>query len=252
MTNQGELTGRVALVTGAARNIGRAIAVGLAQGGANVVVHARSSAAAAEETAALCLAAAPDAQAVVMLADLTKPEDVKAMMAAIETRFGKLDILVHSAAERADAPFESISYEDWRRIVASILDSAFLCDQAAMPLLRKSDAASILHIGGVAGHAGVRHRPHVSAAKAGIAGLTRALAAEFAPEGITVNCLSPGYMETARKGHLPEHFRERPVPLGRPGQPTELADMARFLVGPSGRFVTGQVIHFNGGWHMAG
>ena len=252
MMEQHELAGRIALVTGAARNIGRAIAVALAQGGAKVVVHARTSIDAARETAELCRArgASGEGEAMVALADLTDPAAVKRMFDEIAERFGRLDTLVHNAAERADAPFESIAFEEWRRIVASILDSAFLCDQAALPYLRRSDGASIIHIGGVAAHTGVRHRPHVSAAKAGVAGLTRALAAELAADGITVNCISPARMETERKGELPEHFRERPVPLGRGGEPAELAALVRFLAGPSGRFVTGQTIHLNGGWHM--
>lgn len=252
MTDQQELAGRVALVTGAARNIGRAIAVALAEGGASVAVHARTSVDAAKETAQLCRARGSDSagDAMVAIADLTDPVAVKRMFDEIAERFGRLDTLVHNAAERADAPFEAIALEEWRRIVASILDSAFLCDQAALPYLRRSDGASIIHIGGVAAHTGVRHRPHVSAAKAGVAGLTRALAAELAESGITVNCVSPARMETERKGDLPEHFRERPVPLGRGGQPTELAALVRFLAGPSGRFITGQTIHLNGGWYM--
>lgn len=252
MTQQRELSGRVALVTGAARNIGRAIAVALAEGGARVAVHARTSIDAANETVELCQAKAAgeggDAMAVV--ADLTDPDQVARMMHEVGARFGRLDSLVHNAAERADGSFENISFAEWRRIVASILDSAFLCDQAALPYLRLSDGASIIHIGGVAAHTGVRHRPHVSAAKAGVAGLTRALAAELAADGITVNCISPARMETERKGPLPEHFRERDVPLGRGGAPDELAALVRFLAGPSGRFVTGQTIHFNGGWYM--
>ncbi|MDF2997777.1 MAG: family oxidoreductase [Xanthobacteraceae bacterium] len=249
MTTQQELAGKVALVTGAARNIGRAIAMALAEGGATVVVHARSSVDAARQTADMCRAGGA-ADAMVALADLTDPAAVKRMFDEIAERFGSLDTLVHNAAERADSPFESIAFAEWRRIVASILDSAFLCDQAALPFLRRSDGASIIHIGGVAAHTGVRHRPHVSAAKAGVAGLTRALAAELAADRITVNCISPARMETERKGELPEHFRERPVPLGRGGEPMELAALVRFLAGPSGRFITGQTIHLNGGWHM--
>lgn len=252
MTQQAELGGRVALVTGAARNIGRAIAVALAEAGASVVVHARSSVDAANETAELCRAAGAGrgGEAMVALADLSDPAAVARLFGEIGTRFGRLDTLVHNAAERADGPFEDISFEEWRRIIASILDSAFLCDQAALPFLRASDAASIIHIGGVAAHTGVRHRPHVSAAKAGVAGLTRALAAEFAAEDITVNCISPARMETERKGELPEHFRQRDVPLGRGGKPSELAALVRFLAGPSGRFITGQTLHFTGGWYM--
>lgn len=251
MTDNRELAGHTALVTGAARNVGRAIAVALARAGARVVVHARSSVDAANETVAQCQQAFGGAEgACAHFADLTDPEAVRIMFEEVEARFGGLDLLVHNAAERSDGPFDEISFAEWRRILGSILDSAFLCDQAALPLLRRSAAASIIHIGGVAAHVGVRHRAHVSAAKAGIVGLTRALAAEFASERITVNCISPAQMETERKGHMPEHFRQRPVPLGRPGQPAELASLVCFLAGPSGRFITGQTIHLNGGWYM--
>jgi 3-oxoacyl-[acyl-carrier protein] reductase len=245
--NTGELDGTVAIVTGSARNIGRAIALQLAAAGAAVVVHARTSREAAEATAREI--AKRGGRALVHLADVTSPEQVEGLVAAAVERFGQLDLLVNNAALRRNAPVTEISYEDWREVTASILDAAFLCVRASVPYLASGGRGAIVNIGGVAGHAGVGGRAHVVAAKAGVAGLTKGLAAELAPQKIVVNCVAPGYIHTERD-HIPPHFQERPVPLGRPGQPDEIAAMVRFLCGPQARYVTGQVIHVNGGWYM--
>jgi 3-oxoacyl-[acyl-carrier protein] reductase len=243
-----ELSGLSAVVTGSARNIGRSIAETLAGAGASVVVNARRSRAEAEEVAAGINARG--GRAVAVMADIAEPAGAAHLIEAAAGAFGRLDILVNNAALRLDAPVEDITYEDWRAVLASILDATFLCSQAAIPHLKAGGAGAIVNIGGVAAHVGVTHRAHVVAAKAGVAGLTRALAAELAPAGITVNCLAPGRIETAREGELPLHFRERPVPLGRGGRPDEVAAMVRHLAGPNGRFITGQTVHINGGWHM--
>ena len=106
-------------------------------------------------------------------------------------------------------------------------------------------------MGGVSGHAGVANRSAVAAAKAGLAGMTGSLGIELAPQGITVNCVSPGYIDTHRDGHVPMHFQEKPVPAGRMGETNEIAAMVRFLCGPDGRYITGQTIHVAGGWHIS-
>jgi len=245
--NPRELDGAVAIVTGSARNIGRAIALQLAASGATVVVNARTSREAAEATGGEI--EARGGKALVHLADVTSPEQVEGLVRATVERFGRLDVLVNNAALRKNAPITEISYEDWRAITASILDAAFLCCRGAVPHLARSGRGAIVNIGGVAGHSGVGGRLHVVAAKAGIAGLTKGLAAELAPESVTVNCVAPGYIGTERD-HVPPHFQERAVPLGRPGLPDEIAAMVRFLAGPEARYVTGQVIHVNGGWYM--
>ncbi len=244
------LAGRVALVTGAARNIGRAIALSLAQAGAAVMVTARHSGAEAEQTAALVRAAG--GRAAVFLGDLADPAVPPRAIAACIDAFGRLDILVNNAATRGDGALGTITFAEWRAVLGSILDATFLCSQAALPHLLASGQGAIINIGGVSGHAGVANRAHVGAAKAGVAGLTRALAAELAAQAVTVNCVSPGRIETVRHGELPEHFRRVPVPVGRGGQPEEIAALVRFLAGPSARFVTGQTIHANGGWFMGG
>jgi 3-oxoacyl-[acyl-carrier protein] reductase len=242
-----ELDGTVAVVTGSARNIGRAIALQLADAGAAVVINAKTSREAAEATAGEI--GAKGGQALVHLADVTDPDQVDAMVAAAVERFGRLDILVNNAALRRNAPITEISYDDWREIVASILDAAFLCCRASVPQLGRHGRGAIVNIGGVAGHAGVGGRSHVVAAKAGLAGLTKGLADELALQGVTVNCVAPGYIQTERD-HIPPHFQTRPVPLGRPGQPDEIAAMVRYLCGPTARYITGQVLHVNGGWYL--
>jgi 3-oxoacyl-[acyl-carrier protein] reductase len=242
-----ELAGKVALVTGAARNIGRAIAVELAEAGAAILVTARTSRREAEQTCDLLRASGGHAE--VALADLSQPGGAAQIIDACIAAFGRLDIVVANAALRSDAPIESIDAEEWRRVVSSILDSTFFCAQAAASHLRRNGGAFVT-LGGVAAHSGIAGRTHVSAAKAGVVGLTRALASEWAPDGITVNCVSPGYIATERHGAVPQHFTDRPVPLGRPGMPKEVAEAVRYLVGPGGRFITGQILHLNGGWHM--
>lgn len=245
--NTRELDGAVAIVTGSAKNIGRAIALQLAAAGAAVVISAKQSREAAEATAGEITKRG--GRALVQLADVTSPEQVEGLVAAAVEGFGRLDLLVNNAALRRNAPVTEISYEDWREVTASILDAAFLCVRASVPHLARGGRGAIVNIGGVAGHAGVGGRAHVVAAKAGVAGLTKGLAAELAPRNVVVNCVVPGYVDTERD-HIPPQFQERAVPLGRPAETDEIAAMVRFLCGPRARYVTGQVIHVNGGWYM--
>jgi 3-oxoacyl-[acyl-carrier protein] reductase len=251
MTPGQELAGKVALVTGAARNIGRAIARSLAAGGAAVMVNANTSRAEAKETLALIESAG--GQAALHVADVTEPEAVKAMVEATLTRFGRLDFLINNAAIRSETPFAEIRLEDWRRVLSTVLDGAFLCAQACLPHLIRAGGGSIVNIGGLTAHKGADGRAHVITAKAGLAGLTRALALDLAPHHITVNCVVPGTIETLRglpgAPQRPEHRRSLP-PIGRRGEPEEIAAMVRTLCGPDMRYVTGQSIHVNGGNFM--
>jgi 3-oxoacyl-[acyl-carrier protein] reductase len=251
MPEEKELAGKVALVTGGARNIGRAIALELARGGADVLVHARTSRAEAEQTAAQIRAAG--GRAALLFADITDPQAVGSMVASGVKEFGRLDILVNNAAVRAETPFASMPFDEWRGVLASILDGSFLCSQACLPELARAGSGSIVNIGGLTAHRGAAGRAHVVAAKAGIVGLTRALALELAPHSITVNCVVPGTIDTVRG--LPG-APERPAPrsglppLSRRGTPEEVAGAVRFLCGPGARYITGETLHVNGGGYM--
>ncbi len=246
-----ELSGRVALVTGASRNIGRAIALELAAAGAAVVVNANSARKELDGVAAEIVANGGKALAV--LADITDADSVDTMMTAIRREFSGLDILVNNAAVRGEAPIEELDEADWHRVLGVTLDGAFLCVKACLPDLRASGAGRIVNIGGLTGHTGANHRVHVVTAKAGISGFTRALAHELAPDDITVNCVAPGLIETARgaSSGTAEHRRLRKALVAGPGQPDDVAGMVRYLCGPGGRFITGQTIHVNGGTFLA-
>jgi len=251
MTPGKELRGRVALVTGGARNIGRAIARSLAAGGAAVMVNARTSRAQGEETVAMIRQAG--GKAALHIADVTDSAQVRALVEATVKKFGRLDALVNNAAVRMESPFGEIKLEDWRHVMASILDAAFLCSQACLPHLVKSGAGAIVNIGGLTGHRGATGRAHVITAKAGLAGMTKALALDLAPQHITVNCVVPGTIESQRGlPGVPERpeGRRAPPPLGRRGEPEEIAAVVRMLCGPDARYITGQAIHVNGGGYM--
>lgn len=248
MTPGKELAGKVALVTGGARNIGRAIARALAAGGASVMVNARTSKAMADETVKMI-----GASAAVHIADVTNPAEVKALVDATVKRFGRLDILVNNAAVRAETPFEQITFDDWRKIISVVLDGAFICTQACIPHMAKAGGGTVINIGGLTGHRGASGRAHVIAAKSGLAGMTKALALDLAPKQITVNCVVPGTIDSQRGlpgvPDRPAH-RAAPPPIGRRGEPEEVAAMVRMLCGPDARYVTGQAIHVNGGGYM--
>jgi 3-oxoacyl-[acyl-carrier protein] reductase len=244
-----ELEGRVALVTGASRNIGRAIALALADAGAAVVVTARM--AADEARAVVKEIEAKGGRAVAILADVTDEAAVNTMLRATLENFGRLDILVNNAAVRDVTPIDDIDYAMWKRITGIILDGAFLTTKASLAALRASGAGAIVNIGGMSGHTGTAGRPHVIAAKLGLVGLTRALAHDLAPDRITVNCVVPGLIETKRgasSGAKTAHLRE--TLLGRRGTAEEVAAAVRFLSGPDARYITGQELHVNGGAYL--
>jgi len=243
-----ELAGKVALVTGGARNIGRAIARSLAAGGASVMVNAKTSRAEAEKTVEMI-----GANAAVHIADVTQPDEVQALVDATVKRFGRLDFLVNNAAVRYETPFSSMKFEEWRQVLAIVLDGAFLCARSALPHMISAGGGTIVNIGGQTGHKGAAERAHVITAKAGLAGMTKALAMDLAPHKITVNCVVPGTIESQRGlpgvPDRPAHRLTVP-PIGRRGEPEEIAAMVRMLCGPDARYMTGQSIHLNGGGFM--
>jgi 3-oxoacyl-[acyl-carrier protein] reductase len=251
MTPGKELAGKVVIVTGGARNIGRAIARSLAAGGASVMVTAKSSRAQADETVAMIEQAG--GKAAVHIADVTDQRAVAAMVEATLKHFGRIDALVNNAAVRMETPFEQIKLEDWRKVIAIVLDGAFLCTQACVPHIAKAGGGTVINIGGLTGHRGATGRAHVITAKAGLAGMTKALALDLAPHHITVNCVVPGTIDT-RRGlpGVPERpaHRATPPPIGRRGEAEEVAAMVRMLCGPDARYITGQAIHVNGGGYM--
>ena len=247
----GDLSGTAAIVTGSSRNIGRAIALELAKAGAMVVINAKSSADAARAVAGEITSTG--GRAIVHLADVTDADQVQRLVDAAVKEFGRLDILVNNVSVRKHGLITELSIEDWHAVQASILDAAFFCIKSSVGHLAKHGRGSIVNITGVSGYLGVTEVSPVAAAKAGLAGMTRSLAIELAADRITVNCVSPGYINTERaSGHIPAHFAARPVPLGRPGEPAEIGATVSFLCGPGGRFISGQTIHVNGAWHVAG
>ena len=245
-----ELDGKVAIVTGAGRNIGRAIALALATSGASVVVNVRSNRAEADAVAREI--AASGGKARVHIGDVADASSVQAMADAAMKAFGRIDILVNNAALRREKPFAEMSYAEWREIMDVTLDGTFHCVKACLPALRQSGAGTIVNIGGLSAHTGARDRAHVVTAKAGIVGFTRALAYDLAADGITVNCVVPGLIGTPRPKDKPEpaHHLTHQTISGARGRPEDVAAAVLFLCGPGARYVNGQAIHANGGAYL--
>jgi 3-oxoacyl-[acyl-carrier protein] reductase len=239
-----ELDGKVALVTGGARNIGRAIALDLADGGAAVAIVARSDLAGANAVALEIEARGGRAFAVV--ADITDPAATRRAVDATIERFARFDILVNNAGIRPEAPLEDISLDAWRQVMAVTLEGPLLLVQAAVAALERSKG-TIVNIGGLTAYTGAAHRAHVVTAKAGLDGLTKALAVELAARDITVNLVAPGLIDTVRDGPAPQHHKARRTLLARRGRPEDVAAAVRYLAGPGARYLTGQTIHVNGG-----
>lgn len=242
------LKDKVALVSGAGKNIGRTIALTLARDGAAVVVNGRSDRDAVD--AVVAEIEAMGGQALAAMGDVADPAVPPRLAAEAAARFGGVDILVSNAGLRRQTSFLDMSFEEWRQILSVALDGAFLLGKAIVPQMVARGGGAFVALSGISTHVGTPNRCHVSASKAGLEGLMRALAVELAPHKITCNAIAPGAIDTARgasAGPAPVNRVNRPIPLKRFGTVEEIAAMVRLLVGPEGTFITGQTIHVNGG-----
>ncbi len=244
-----KLEGKIALVTGSGRNIGRATVLKLASEGANVVVNARSNR--QEVDSVVAEAKEMGVKALGVVADVSDRGQVDNMVSKALAEFGRIDILINTAAIRPHKPFLDVTLADWERVRGIALDGSFYCTQAVMPSMVKNKFGRILFFLGDGSFIGGADRAHISAAKMGLVGLTRALASEFAPHNIRVNAISPGTSNTERRdpgwyaqGHL-DHMPG--VPMGRKGEADEIASASLFLVSEDSSYITGQTLHVNGG-----
>ena len=244
----GKLEGKVALVTGSGRNIGRATVLKLAAEGAHVVINSRTNRAEAEAVAQE--ARARGVKALAIVADVARKDQVDAMVAKAMSEFGRVDILINNAAVRPHKPFTELTVQDWEAVRGVVLDGAIYCTRAVIESMVKTKYGRIVFFTGEGAFMGGSGRAAVSAAKMGLVGLARGLASEFAAQNIRVNVVSPGSIDTSRAN--PESYQGRPpsasgIPLGRQGTVDEIAATCLFLVTEDGGFITGQTIHANGG-----
>jgi len=242
------LAGKIAVVTGAGKNIGRTIALTLAEDGADVVVNGRSDAALLD--AVVGEIEAMGRRALPVLADVSQEDQVRALVAKTVDHFGGIDIVVSNAGLRRQTPLIEMEFAEWREIMSVALDGAFLLARHTVPEMIKRGGGRFVGLSGVSHHAGVPNRVHVNASKAGLEGLIHGMAGELGQYGITANAIAPGAIDTARgasAGAMPAALALDGIPLGRLGMPDEIAAAVRYLVGPGGGYVTGQTIHVNGG-----
>lgn len=247
------LAGRTAVVTGSGRNIGRAIALALARQGANVVVNGHADRAAVDAVVEEVRQAG--SQAIGVMADVAVDTQVRSLVAAAAERFGAVDIVVSNVGIRRKQPFLEITPEQWDEVLRTNLTPAYSLARHSIPLMQPRRWGRIVLVSGFDGFWGqVTHRAHNITAKAGLHGLAMALAREFGPDGITANTVAPGAIDTVRDWsqytHQQRERLEREIPLGRYGRPDEVAAACELLCSERGGFISGQVIHVNGGHYM--
>jgi 3-oxoacyl-[acyl-carrier protein] reductase len=246
------LEGKIALVTGASQGIGRGCALALAQAGATVALAARNEAKLAEVAAEI---EAAGGKAAAFALDVASEESIKSGAKAILDRFGKVDVLVNNAGITRDDIFMRMKRADWDDVLTTNLTGAFLLTQALLRPMLKARWGRIINISSVVGRTGAAGQVNYAAAKAGLIGMTRAIAREVASRGITANAVAPGYIETAMTAALDDKQREAilsGVPLGRPGTDADIAAAVVYLASECAGYVTGHVLDVNGGMFMGG
>jgi 3-oxoacyl-[acyl-carrier protein] reductase len=244
------LTGKTALVTGAAQGIGREIALSLATDGADVAICDVNLEAAQKTSAEI---EAKGRKSLALKANVAASGDVTAMVDQVISAFSRIDILVNNAGITRDGLILRMKDEDWDLVLSINLKGAFLCTKAALKYMTKQRAGTIINIASIVGAMGNAGQANYVASKAGLIGLTKTIAREYANRGITANAVAPGFIETAMTQALPENVRQelaKQIPMGKLGTPEDVANAVRFLASPWASYISGQVIHVNGGMYM--